>query len=449
MGAAETAGYYGECSDYGICNFATELKTLVLSQTYTCSPTIRILSQDMTEHQHQAACDKMGYEETYFHNTLQTGNQPVADDYNTQLQVNIFNSSTDYGKYAGPIFDIDTNNGGMYLEGDPAKPGNIPNFVAYEASYTNADHYVWNLEHEYVHYLDGRFNMYGGFAAPTETVVWWSEGLAEYVSKVDDNPSALDLIKNGNTYTLGEVFDTTYDGFDVDRIYRWGYLAVRFMFERHHDDVNLMLVETRRGNWSNYKAIVDQWAVQYQSEFLQWQQELVSGASNQDPVAKITAVSQGKVGEAIAFSSAGSQDQDGQIASYLWEFGDGSTSTLANPTHQYGSEGSYSVTLTVTDNDGAIGSATSAIEISQSGGMSALPTDCDVRSKISSGRLTAGVAKCLASQPEIWLSVSAVNEQQSVSITTANGTGDLKLEYSNSGWPNAVSSTHHESSGTF
>ncbi|NMV23382.1 collagenase, partial [Vibrio parahaemolyticus] len=76
--------------------------------------------------------------EGYFHQSLETGEQPVKDDHNTQLQVNIFDSSTDYGKYAGPIFDISTDNGGMYLEGDPSQPGNIPNFIAYEASYANA-----------------------------------------------------------------------------------------------------------------------------------------------------------------------------------------------------------------------------------------------------------------------------------------------------------------------
>ncbi|WP_038173157.1 collagenase [Vibrio pacinii] len=443
LGAADTTSYYGECSDYGICNFETDLKKLVLSQNYICSPTVRILSQGMTAAQHQAACDKMGYEETYFHGVLETGNQPVADDHNTQLQVNIFDSSSDYGKYAGPIFDINTNNGGMYLEGTPSSQGNMPNFIAYEASYANADHFVWNLEHEYVHYLDGRFDMYGGFSHPTEKVVWWSEGVAEYVANENNNQRALETILDGSTYTLGEIFETTYDGFDVDRIYRWGYLAVRFMFERHQDDVNLMLVETRRGNWTNYKAIINGWAVQYQSEFEQWQQELVNGGGNLQPIASITAVSGAKVNETISFSSADSKDQDGEIVSYLWDFGDGSTSTQANPTHQFSKAGTYTVSLMVTDDDEASDSVVVSIEISQQGDNINLPTDCAVRSKISAGRLTPGVPECLATQSEIWLSIAEVNEHQSMFITTANGTGDLKIEYSNYGWPNTESSNLH------
>ena len=38
--------------------------------------------------------------------------------------------------------------------------------------------------------------------------------------------------------------------------------------------------------------------------------------------------------------------------SYLWDFGDGTTSTLPNPGHVYTSEGNYTATLTVTDNSG-------------------------------------------------------------------------------------------------
>jgi PKD repeat protein len=56
---------------------------------------------------------------------------------------------------------------------------------------------------------------------------------------------------------------------------------------------------------------------------------------------------------AVNFSSAGSGDPDGSIASYFWEFGDGVTSTAPNPSHTYAVPGQYVALLTVTDNQGA------------------------------------------------------------------------------------------------
>ena len=64
---------------------------------------------------------------------------------------------------------------------------------------------------------------------------------------------------------------------------------------------------------------------------------------------------------AVAFSSAGSNDPDGTIASYSWSFGDGYGSSGANPSHSYTANGTYTAKLTVTDNLGAVSAAASVI----------------------------------------------------------------------------------------
>ncbi|WP_031370026.1 proprotein convertase P-domain-containing protein [Lysobacter antibioticus] len=59
-----------------------------------------------------------------------------------------------------------------------------------------------------------------------------------------------------------------------------------------------------------------------------------------------------------------STDRDGVIASHLWDFGDGSQSTQAHPEHTYLENGTYTVTLTVTDNDGASHSVSKQVAVS-------------------------------------------------------------------------------------
>ena len=70
-----------------------------------------------------------------------------------------------------------------------------------------------------------------------------------------------------------------------------------------------------------------------------------------------------KEDKVVTFSSAGSVDSDGTIASYGWTFGDSGTSTAANPTHTYANPGTYTATLTVTDNNGATGTATVVVTV--------------------------------------------------------------------------------------
>jgi PKD repeat protein len=73
-------------------------------------------------------------------------------------------------------------------------------------------------------------------------------------------------------------------------------------------------------------------------------------------------------GLTVSFTDT-STDSGGTIGSHAWTFGDGGTSSAANPTHTYAAGGTYSVTETVTDSgNGSTSSKTSAVTVSASGG---------------------------------------------------------------------------------
>lgn len=71
--------------------------------------------------------------------------------------------------------------------------------------------------------------------------------------------------------------------------------------------------------------------------------------------------------ENVTFDASGSFDSDGRIVNYQWNFGDGTASTenTSQATHTYKEAGTYSVSLTVTDNDGLEDATTKSIAIGE------------------------------------------------------------------------------------
>lgn len=90
-----------------------------------------------------------------------------------------------------------------------------------------------------------------------------------------------------------------------------------------------------------------------------WNDDNCGGQSNQAPVADFsTSISNLDVD----FSDL-SSDSDGSVVSWSWNFGDGNTSTQQNPNHSYASAGNYTVSLTVTDDQGASDNASESITV--------------------------------------------------------------------------------------
>jgi len=67
------------------------------------------------------------------------------------------------------------------------------------------------------------------------------------------------------------------------------------------------------------------------------------------------------VNETVTFDASGSSDADGTIVDYFWSFGDGTTGTGITATHSYTLNGTYTVALTVADNDDLTDTTTKTI----------------------------------------------------------------------------------------
>jgi len=181
----------------------------------------------------------------------------------------------------------------------------------------------------------------------------WSEETSAKLTVNNDNqkPTAAIVSINPNPALYGETVYFNGYGEDVDGSitkYKWvssidGEIGTDPSFSTNSLSVGTHII---------YFSVRDNYN-EWSDEDTQLLTILSSSDNNTGaPVADADGSYMGYVNESILFDASQSYDPDGDIESYIWDFGDGNTDTGEIIEHIYTSPGNYTVSLTVIDTDG-------------------------------------------------------------------------------------------------
>ncbi|MEY9931325.1 microbial collagenase [Catenulispora sp. GP43] len=324
--AYQTSQYdASQCSYYGDCNLPAQLTAASLPISYSCS-NFTIMAQALTAQQQTDVCSSVANEVPWFEN-LDHASGPIPGQY-FNVKLVIYGSRADYVTYSWAIFGNDTDNGGETMTGTPSDPNNVAYSILYQEPTDNgftAD--AWNLNHEFAHIQQSIYDMKGDFGSQVAVNdVWWIEGQAEYVSYtyrgVTDTEAVAEAAKH--TYKLSQLFQNNYTVDDTTRTYPWGYLAVRYMFEKHPDVISSMLSHFRTGDYTGGYAVYNNIGTAYDADFDSWLSAVAAGGGTTtlpactDPNPQAMAQNCSRANQAEA---TGNTD-------YLWIYLPAGTSTL-------------------------------------------------------------------------------------------------------------------------
>ncbi|QMU77297.1 PKD domain-containing protein [Streptacidiphilus sp. PB12-B1b] len=416
-----------DCSYYGVCNLVAQVTAAALPITHVCSAEITILAQSLTSAQLSAACAELAGQDAYFQSVVKDSG-PIPGQYNDTDNIVVFASDLDYQIYAPVIYGVTTDNGGITIYNTPSQPGNQDYSILYQDPSTDGyTDNIWNLNYEYTHFLDARYDTQGTWEE-METVpnIWWIEGISGYITYSYRGITDTDAVTDAgeHTYALSTLWQTTYANSNDDRVFPWSYLAVRYMLGEHPADLQTILADMRAGNYTAaYDYYTDTIGTRYDADFNTWLDGIAGGAAG-TPTAAFSAATTGLT---AGFTDHSTESGNGTLTAWSWTFGDGATSTTRNPSHTYTAAGTYSVTLTVTDSSGQTSSSSQPVTVSSVGACSdANPQQMDRNCS------RANQAEAAGNLDYLWLYLPAGTT--TLEVTTSGGTGTAYLYYDPSTW---------------
>nr|WP_228005241.1 collagenase [Leptospira borgpetersenii] len=185
---------------------------------------------------------------------------PLSGDPTDTISMYIYGSLRDYQVYHPFLFDLATNNGGIYIEKDKS-------FYTYQR--TSAES-IYTLEellrHEYVHYLVGRFiipGMWGqGPVYTNERLTWFDEGIAEFLAggtpkEILPRKALISQIQydGSSRMNVSQIVTAHYGDF---KFYRYAGNFFHYLYLYKKDVLRDLIRALRDSNISTFDSLVTQ-----------------------------------------------------------------------------------------------------------------------------------------------------------------------------------------------
>ncbi|MGQ2871320.1 collagenase, partial [Leptospira santarosai] len=185
---------------------------------------------------------------------------PVAGDPTDSISMYVYGSLKDYNVFHPFLYNLPTNNGGIYIEQDKA-------FYTYQR--TSAES-IYTLEellrHEYVHYLVGRFIIPGMWsevpAYANERLTWFDEGIAEFLAggtpkEIHPRKVLVSQIQNDGSsrMNVSQVLTARYGDF---KFYRYSGNFFHYLYTYKKDTLRNLISTLRDSNISAFDSLVTQ-----------------------------------------------------------------------------------------------------------------------------------------------------------------------------------------------
>ncbi len=188
---------------------------------------------------------------------------PISNDPNNVLIMKVYGSRSEYERYQTFLYDLGTNNGGIYIE-------QTGTFYTYQRTQAES---IYTLEelfrHEYVHYLVGRYLIGGMWGTEpiyaSNRMVWFDEGAAEFLTwstptDIQVRRLLVSLIQaNGlsGRMTINSIVHSTYSNFEF---YRYAGLLFNYLYENDKLLLHNLFAAARAGDITTFDSLVNQLA---------------------------------------------------------------------------------------------------------------------------------------------------------------------------------------------